>query len=216
TQEYKILPQIEDEGLYEFEKPRTFCVPCLVLIFLIFILSGVAAICVSFWWSKELHQALDQYWPGHPNLTAAFAHFDNNNDTSTSGALHNFTFNSSEESTENSYFNATIAFTEGHNGTNVTRNAEINENNIGTKFAEAMREFEKQMETLSGIHQAELVIPIFMLVSFISMLALISLCCCFMSKQREKRQRKLLAKVITDLQTGDSKTFLLGNKEDDF
>jgi len=83
------------------------------------------------------------------------------------------------------------------------------------KFASWMIKLERFLETVTGIHRPEILVPLFMLLCFFISLALASCCCCLMMKRREIRRRRILGKIITDLQTGDSKSILLDQDGDD-
>ncbi|ODM98094.1 hypothetical protein Ocin01_08586 [Orchesella cincta] len=89
----------------------------------------------------------------------------------------------------------------------------LNLEDFKERFAETMRTIEKRMENFTGIRRAEFVVPIFMLICFLSFFSLISLCCCMMMRRRDNRRRKLFGKLITDLQTGDTKTVLLNHSD---
>lgn len=221
--EYKILPQVENGSgfpIHSDEAPKSCLISCLLLLTTLFILSGIAAILITFLWPSEFHAVVDNYWTSHPFYV--HYHWLDKNSTNDSTAaivtenpnLHYSTDANSSWSTNSAEDSNSSEINSNNSSSSSSGEEIINEANVGKKFAESMRKFEKEMERLSGIHQAELVIPLFMLVTLSCTLALISLCCCLMSKRREQRQRKLLGKFITDLQTGDSK-ILLG-KEDDF
>ncbi|CAL8084651.1 unnamed protein product [Orchesella dallaii] len=81
------------------------------------------------------------------------------------------------------------------------------------RFAETMRTIVKRMENFTGIRRAEFVVPLFMLLCFLSFFSAISFCCCIMMRRRDNRRRKLFGKLITDLQTGDTKTVLLNHSD---
>jgi len=83
------------------------------------------------------------------------------------------------------------------------------------KFASWMLRLERFLEKSTGIHRPELVVPLFMVFCFFVALGMASCCCYVMVKRRESHRRRILGKIITDLQTGDSRSVLLGHDGDD-
>jgi hypothetical protein len=111
-----------------------------------------------------------------------------------------------------SHATTTATAPKSENSTSSTENPNDEWNERVEKYVE---ETEKFLENATGIRRAEIVVPMFMFVCFLLSLLLASCCCYLLMRRRDSRRRRILGKIITDLQSGDSKSILLDQEMDD-
>jgi len=137
------------------------------------------------------------------------------------------TTTASPTSTTELSINVTDSLVEGEvdiAGHNDTSNSITDSYNNGTttfplsekdeRLLQFFKEVLARWENVTGL-EGELLIPLTMLGLFLLIVFLVSVCCCMVNRRKERRRKELFGRIITDLQTGDSKRLLTHSDQDD-